>query len=736
MTDQASNQIVSTRSPKNGLWLLFWISVISLFLELVLIRWISTEVRIFAYLQSSVLVVCLMGLGMGCFASKRAINLQHVFVPLVLISGLFAVPVTYKVMSNISMVLSQFGNFNIWGGTLQSGASTWGDLIVLIAMLILTALMLFLVWIVFIPLGQMVARLINDQDNTVTAYSVNIFGSFVGIGLFTGASAIGLSPTAWFGLLSIAFVGLALRTDKHRVLNVILALSIPLLVWGGDRDGEGSVLWSPYQKLELGPQAYTDPQNGETYNQQVIYVNNVGYQAALDLRLEFTQKYPGLFDQNLAGLSQYDLPTLFKQNAENVLIVGAGSGNDVAGVLRGNAGHVTAVEIDPVIIELGKAIHPEAPYADPRVTVVNDDARSFMARTTETYDLIIFGLLDSHTAGPMTNARLDHYVYTTENFKRAKALLKPGGVVFLAFEARKPYLLGRMNNALSETFGYDPLKFRMPLSHYGFGGAMFVAGDQKVIDQALVENPRLSSYVQDLQSQLPIDMLDGVEVISDDWPYLYLEERTIPVLYGVLGVILLVIYLLSGRLVGLEPPLKGWRKGEWHFFFMGAAFMLLEVHMIAKASVALGSVWTVNAVIIGGIMGMILIANLVKAKVRNLPMRLIYGLLIASCAVLYFVDLSAVSSMPYAQKAVIIAGIATLPMLFSGIVFINSFDAAADKGRALGANLFGALVGGMLQVVTFLTGMQFLMILVGALYLLAVLTVRGTQSQEVVQAAE
>ena len=729
--------LTTSRSAKERLWLLFWVSAVTLFLELALIRWVSTEVRIFAYLQSSVLVVCLLGLGMGCFASHRAIDLRRLFIPLTLVAGLLSFPLAYEALSRISSVLAEFGNFMIWGALVeQTDTSLLNYSVMFLVALFLTALMLFLVWVAFIPLGQMVARLIDGHDNTVTAYSVNIFGSFVGIALFTGFSAIGVPPWGWFALLAVAFIVMALRAVERRSLNIALALLIPLLAWGSGLNKQGEVVWSPYQKLELASEMVVDQTNDKSYERRLIYVNNTGYQAPLDLRPETTVQYPGMFDPKLTGLSQYDLPTLFKATPENVLIVGAGSGNDVAGVLRGGAKHVTAVEIDPAIIEMGKAHHPESPYADPRVSIVTDDARSFMARTDATYDLIVFGLLDSHTAGPMTNARLDHYVYTTENIARAKDLLKPGGVIVLAFEANKAFLIDRFNTTLTDTFGTEPLKFRIFISHYGFGGAFFVVGDQSVIAQALKTNPRLDTYIKDMQAATPMPTTGTVAPITDDWPYLYLEDRTIPVLYGFLGVILLSIYLLSGRLVGLEVPLRGWHMGEWHFFFLGAAFMLLEVHMIAKSSVALGSVWTVNAVIIGGIMGMILLANLIKAKVKRLPMRLVYSLLIASCMVLYVADLPALASLPYAQKVVIIAGIATLPMLFSGIVFINSFTAAPDKGRALGANLFGALVGGILQIITFISGVQFLMILVGGLYLAAILTVRGAQPATVRQPAE
>ena len=109
--------------------------------------------------------------------------------------------------------------------------------------------------------------------------------------------------------------------------------------------------------------------------------------------------------------------------------------------------------------------------------MVADDARSFFAKTSERYDLIIFGLLDSHTTGAMTNARLDHYVYTLEGIAEAKGLLKPGGVMTLTFEPNKLYIADRIHGTLESLFGQAPLAFRIPRSTYGWGGLMFVTGE-------------------------------------------------------------------------------------------------------------------------------------------------------------------------------------------------------------------------------------------------------------------
>lgn len=707
---------------------LFIVSVASLFLELMLIRWISTEVRIFAYLQSSVLVVCLMGLGMGCFQSYAAIDLRRMFLPLSAIGVLLSIPFARNSLAAISQILATFGNFHIWFMQPEMGDQPvfWG--LTLLWALGFTSMFLFMVWVAFIPMGQMIGRLIEDHNSTVVGYSINVAGALVGIALFTLLSTIGTGPTTWVLVLTLMLLYLAFTYPVGRKLNLALALAIPLVVTIGQTAQLGDeIVWSPYQKLQYVTMTDTEPSNGHAYTRRRIYVNNTGYQEAFDLRRVTVNNAPGIFDQSMQGFSQYDLPLLFKRQPEKVLIVGAGSGNDAAGALRNGAQHVTAVEIDPAIIELGKRHHPEAPYVSERVKIVNDDARSFFAFTKERFDLIVFGLLDSHTTGTMTNARLDHYVYTIESLSRARELLTPGGVMVLTFEANKPYIADRINTSLKRVFAASPIVFRIPNTSYGWGGVMFVVGDSGVIQDALKNVAGLAAHVSRLQESSPISFSGATEPTSDDWPYLYLETRTIPPLYGVLTVIMLFIFFVSGRYVGLEKPISNWGRQELHFFFMGASFMLLEVMMISKSAVALGSVWTVNAVIIGGILSMVLVANWIKAKVPHMPMLPIYGLLMVSCVMLFFIDLSAIAHLPYVGRAFAIAAVATIPMLFSSIVFIDSFDKVDNKSRALGANLFGALVGALLQSISFLTGIHFLVLLVGVGYLTAIALAPASQ---------
>src|SRR5260370_28374816 len=111
-------------------------------------------------------------------------------------------------------------------------------------------------------------------------------------------------------------------------------------------------------------------------------------------------------------------------------------GNDVAAALRNGADRVVAVEIDPLILALGRRLHFEKPYGSPRVRAGLDDARSYLQNGHERFDLIVFSLLDSHTTSShFSNIRIDNYVYTIAALAAARPLLAPDGALIVALHA-------------------------------------------------------------------------------------------------------------------------------------------------------------------------------------------------------------------------------------------------------------------------------------------------------------
>lgn len=100
--------------------------------------------------------------------------------------------------------------------------------------------------------------------------------------------------------------------------------------------------------------------------------------------------------------------------------------------------------------------------------------------------------------------------------------------------------------------------------------------------------------------------------------------------------------------------LRGWGGSDWRFFFLGAAFLLLEVQNISKAAVVLGNTWEVNAVIVSGVLVMILLANALAARFPNLRLEVVFLLLCGSSLALYFVDLAQFAFLSYPAKAVVV----------------------------------------------------------------------------------
>jgi hypothetical protein len=117
----------------------------------------------------------------------------------------------------------------------------------------------------------------------------------------------------------------------------------------------------------------------------------------------------------------------------NVLILGAGGGTDVLLALYNGAARIDAVELNPQMTELVKVTYADFAghlYDDSRVTVYTKEARGFIARSSDQYDLIHIGLLDSFAAsGSGVQALNENYLYTVEAIRQYLKRTAPGGML-------------------------------------------------------------------------------------------------------------------------------------------------------------------------------------------------------------------------------------------------------------------------------------------------------------------
>jgi len=187
--------------------------------------------------------------------------------------------------------------------------------------------------------------------------------------------------------------------------------------------------------------------------------------------------------------------------------------------MRHGVPDITAVEVDPAIISFGRRYHPQHPYDSDVVHVVNDDARSFFSRTKEKFDVIAFGLLDSHTTTAQTNARLDHYVYTREGIALARGCCGRAASWCLTSCLKDLFIPDRLASVLRDVFKQDPIVFGIPRGDY-FTSLVLVASNLDVARQQIGRNSELQNWITRFQRSDPFSMSYTTRLATDDWPYL------------------------------------------------------------------------------------------------------------------------------------------------------------------------------------------------------------------------
>jgi len=677
-------------------------SFLTLFAELAFIRWVAVEIRVFAYFKNLALLLCFVGFGLGCALGRQAIRWP---VCLKAIMGLLVVVRmpwrSGKALEGISQTLGGSADLDLWA---NPRVWNWVDFL---SVAVLTAILfLLLVWI-FIPMGQIVGRQMNLAPRPLIGYSWNLFGSLVGILAFLGVSRMMLPPAVWLG---IVLAGFALLQTRSRERALVLILLVPLVMLLHDpATRDHYEIWTPYQQITYS-RFYA--QNGD-FAEGEVKVNHTGYQAIVNLSADFLARHPKLLKE-AEGENPYNVAYRFVRPSPSVLIVGSGTGNDVAAAIRHHSSVVDAVEIDPAILALGKREHPERPYDSPAVSAHLTDARAFLKRTARRYDLVMFGLLDSHTQfSDYSNMRIDNFVYTMESFHEAVEHLDPDGVLFVKFAVERPWMGRRLAEMLQQTFGKPPVVFFAASSYTPYAVCFAISRSSRVED-ALRGDPSLAQFVS--QHPFATDAPD-VPVTTDDWPYLYQQGRSIPRTYLTLGV--LVVLVTVG--LYLKIPEARREAPSLFYFAMGAGFMLLETQAISRLALYFGTTWQVNGIVISVLLTALLAANLaVEHFPKSMPKTWIAVPLLAGLLAVYWLPFSRMQGTP-AVVGALVAGVFAVPVIFAGLLFSLEFRDAPSPAAALGANVLGAVVGGLLENLSLIVGMRGLIPITIGTYCIAAL---------------
>jgi spermidine synthase len=660
---------------------------LSLLLELAVIRWHGSVWEVFAFYKNFSLLGCFLGLGLGYAIAGRSPIPAIVALPVLafqvvyLVALRHAMPMMWLQSVRATPILEQLNLGVVPANGIPQHLATYGLLAVV---LLLTAL-------AFVPIGQLCGLLL-DRLPQLQAYGWNLVGSLAGVALMFVISWLWTPPLVWFVLASAALIWLQ-SYGRQALLIGLTSVGVLLgaLAWPVTPGWER--IYSPYQLLERGP--------GEG-GLALILAAGTYYQRLHDLSPQAQQAFP----ERRGIASYYELPYRIRPNADRVAVVGAGTGNDVAAALRTGVGRVEAVEIDPAILHLGRLYHPERPYADQRVTAIVNDARTYLRSTTNSYDLIVYGLLDSHTLLSHTSSvRLDSYVYTVEALREARARLAPGGVLSLTFAVISPELGRKIYLMMQEAFDGHP-----PISIDARHEAAIVFAQSKEGDLQVDRRLLANTGFEDRSAYFANAALRA-DVATDDWPFFYMPQRVYPVSYlWAVGLVLLLSLLLYSGFVAAGPS-----RGSAPFFLLGAGFMLVETKGITELGLAFGNTWQVVGVVIGSILAMAWLANWIASRrgIRR-PWAPWLMLLVSVAAGLVFVRAGGVEPTLAGRLTGVL--VLTCPLFFSGLVFSTLLSRTVEASSALGMNLLGAMAGGVLEYNSMYFGFQSLYWLAGLLY--------------------
>ncbi len=636
-------------------------SFLMLFAELALIRWTAANNVYVTNATNFVLLASFLGIGVGFLNARSSRDFVR-WAPLVLLA-LVAFVLCFPV------VLASLSGPHPYQGLL--GKPALPRPVSLAVVFVLSA-------VVMAGFGQAVARLFVNY-RPLSAYRLDIAGSIAGIVVFSLLSFLDAPPVVW-GVVAAGGLVVLLGGKSARWWQWGAAAVVVVLL--GIESAAPHQVWSPYYKLS----AVVAGKDSALY----VTANNIPYQAARSLPVLRNEK----------KFYFYPYQHVQRSQLKNVLIVGAGTGNDVAVALAEGAQHVDAVEIDPVLLGIGKAKHPSHPYDSPRVTVHTDDGRAFVQDTTKQYNLVLFALPDSLTAvAGQSSIRLESYLLTEQSVQAAEKRLAPGGTMAM-YNYYAPYLLNRYASTMQDVF------HRAPCAQVGppLGGRRLAV----LTDRPSGSVPNCSSVWHGTR----------IAPATDDHPFPYLHSNTIPSSYLWMLGLILAASLLFVRIGGGSLRRMG---GYLDLFFMGAAFMLLETKNIVQFALLFGTTWFVNALVTGAILVAVYLAVETARLVKLPPPWVLYAALIVSLVLTWLVPQQDLVSLPIVVRFVAGAALAFAPVYLANLIFAQRFSDVETTAIAFAANLLGAMVGGVLEYLALVTGYRFLLILVGALYALAFL---------------
>jgi spermidine synthase len=736
MSDETVSQTAEVPLKQDGLqgryFDLFLVSFLILFFELASIRWFGSNVVFLTFFTNLVLMASFLGMSVGLLSAGRRQHLITWVLPLALLA--MGLAVATLVASKIwKELLIDLGGRNspqqVFFGTETFTAPNPSQFVVPIE--VVAATFFVLISLTFIGLGQVMGRAFDAIPNRVVAYSVDILGSLTGIAIFGLMSHFRTPPALWYAIGTVIVIRFLPRLTWFQAACAIALVSgVGLL--GYYEASRRVTIWSPYYKIYY---------NARTAS---LTTNNIGHQSMVSV--------------GESGAA-YMLPHLLNRDAGNapfdrVMIIGAGSGNDVSAALKGGVGHIDAVEIEPVLNETGRLDHPNQPYSDPRVSIHLDDGRSFIRRSDRTYDMICYALVDSlvlHSG--YSSLRLESFLFTEPAFADVKARLGDDGVFVMYNYFRQGWIVGRLTEMARKVFGAEPIVISLPymstikaadsLADDKFTFVIAGKPGSKVLESIRkrlqadkffwvsarpLDNESINGYgpippevagvpAKNWHKIGPAEMeTSGIGPLpTDDWPFLYLRAASIPGLnwrgMALVAALSIVILYAFAPVRVVQPNAR--------MFFLGAGFMLLETKGVVHMALLFGSTWVVNSIVFFAILVMILLSNLFVLALKPRVLWPYYLCLTAALLVNAILPMSYFLNLPGVAKTVASCAVVFVPIFFAGVIFATSFGQSRHPDVDFGSNIAGVILGGLSENFSLMLGFDHLLLIAVAFYFLS-----------------
>lgn len=317
------------------------------------------------------------------------------------------------------------------------------------------------------------------------------------------------------------------------------------------------------------------------------------------------------------------LPFRLTPNAET-MVIGPGGGSDVLAALASGSKKVTAVELNPLMIQFVRHYGAQAGniYSRPDVEVVHSEGRNFVSRTDRKFDVIFLGFVDSWASVASGGLSLsENYLYTTQAFKAYYEHLKDDGVlVILRWDLDIPRLVSNSVAALGaeaaskrvavlmEERGdprssIDPSQMLFMLKKQPFTDAQIreIRNDWTLARPLILPGQAIEPYADLLSGRKTLEQYEAespalVGPVYDDSPFYFATERPWGMppgiaksLFGWLlmpAVGLLLLFALLGR--HSAQPGAAYGRSVLYFSALGFGFITMELALLQHLTLLVG----------------------------------------------------------------------------------------------------------------------------------------------------